>query len=75
MLNRRLDDRIRELCTQVRSGATDGEDRTAEVEATLQELLDAIHEKVQRLRALAAQKLLTTSRQQEIQKERRADHA
>jgi hypothetical protein len=75
MLKRRLDDRIRDLCTQVRTGTTDGEGRSAEVDATLQELLDAIHEKVQRLRALAAQKLLAGTVQKEIREERRADHA
>jgi hypothetical protein len=75
MLKRRLDDRIRDLCVQVCSVTTDGDARTPEVEALLQELLGAIHEKVLRLRTLAAQKLLTGGAQNEHRQERRADHA
>ena len=68
MPKRRLDDRIRELCNQVRAdtGAAQG------IEEPLQELRAAIHEKVQKLRALAAQKLLARSTQPENQPERRA---
>ncbi len=49
---RRLDDRIRYLSTQL-VGADDGE-----IEAILQELLTAIHEKLERLRARAANRFL-----------------
>jgi hypothetical protein len=62
MHSRRLDDRIRYLCTQV-TGASNGE-----LEAILQELLSAIHEKMERLRGLAANRLLAGHRT----KERRA---
>ncbi len=52
MHTRRLDDRIRNLCAQI-AEATDGE-----LEAILQDLLGAIHEKIERLRSLAASQLL-----------------
>ena len=52
MHTRRLDDRIRFLCAQI-TDATDGE-----LEDVLQELLGAIHEKIERLRSLAASQLL-----------------
>lgn len=52
MHSRRLDDRIRHLCAQV-TEASNGE-----LEAILQELLAAIHEKIERLRSLAASQLL-----------------
>ena len=52
MHTRRLDDRIRNLCAQI-TEATDGEQ-----EAILQDLLGAIHEKIERLRSLAASQFL-----------------
>ena len=52
MHTRRLDDRIRNLCAQI-TEATDGE-----LEAILQDLLGAIHEKIERLRSLAASQFL-----------------
>jgi hypothetical protein len=52
MHTRRLDDRIRHLCAQV-TEASNGE-----LEAILQELLSAIHEKIERLRTMAANQLL-----------------
>ena len=52
MLQRRLDDRIRQMCTQIASASN------AEMEEVLQGLLGAIHEKVERLRALAVNQLL-----------------
>jgi len=62
MHSRRLDDRIRHLCDLV-TGATN-----SEVDAILQELLGAVHEKVERLRGLATNQLLGG----EPPKERRA---
>jgi hypothetical protein len=52
MHTRRLDDRIRHLCARV-TEASNGE-----LEAVLQELLSAIHQKIERLRSLAAHQLL-----------------
>jgi len=52
MHTRRLDDRIRHLCAQV-TEASNGE-----LEGVLQELLSAIHEKIERLRIMAANQLL-----------------
>jgi hypothetical protein len=52
MHTRRLDDRIRHLLARV-TEASNGE-----LEAVLQELLSAIHEKIERLRSLAANQLL-----------------
>ena len=52
MHTRRLDDRIRHLCAQVTEASTE------EVEAILQELLGAMHEKIERLRSFAASQLL-----------------
>ena len=52
MFTRRLDDRIRFLCAQVSSASSE------ELEAILQELLSAIHEKIERLRGLATGQLL-----------------
>jgi len=49
---RRLDDRIRFLCSQVSTASS------TELEAILQELLAAIHEKIERLRGLAASQLI-----------------
>jgi DNA-directed RNA polymerase specialized sigma24 family protein len=48
MHKRRLDDRIRSLCSQL-TKASNGD-----MEAILQELMSAIHEKIERLRGLAA---------------------
>jgi hypothetical protein len=62
MQSRRLDDRIRHLCAQV-SEASNGE-----LDAVLQELLGSIHEKIERLRCIAANQLLAGKRI----KERRA---
>jgi hypothetical protein len=56
MHSRRLDDRIRYLCAQV-TEASNGE-----LEAILQELMGAIHEKMERLRCLAANQLLAGRR-------------
>jgi len=61
MYTRRLDDRIRQLCAKV---AAAGE---AEPEPLLQELLAAVHEKIERVRTLAAKQLL----RREDYKERR----
>jgi hypothetical protein len=52
MHTRRLDDRIRLLCAQVTEASNE------EVEAILQELLGAMHEKIERLRSFAASQLL-----------------
>jgi hypothetical protein len=52
MHTRRLDDRIRQLCARVKGASN------AELEGVLQELLSAIHEKIERLRGLAATQLL-----------------
>ena len=52
MHSRRLDDRIRYLCSRV-TDASDGE-----LEQLLQELLGAMHEKIARLRALTAHQFL-----------------
>ncbi len=52
MHTRRLDDRIRHLCARVTEASNE------ELEAILQDLLSAIHEKIERLRSLAASQLL-----------------
>lgn len=52
MHSRRLDDRIRHLCSQI-AEASDGE-----TEAILQELLSAVHEKIEHLRSLTTHQLL-----------------
>ena len=62
MHTRRLDDRIRHLCVQVTKASNE------ELEAILQDLLSAIHEKIERLRSLAASQLLA----RKPAKERRA---
>ncbi|HEY6372973.1 MAG TPA: hypothetical protein VIX37_20515 [Candidatus Sulfotelmatobacter sp.] len=56
---RRLDDRIRSLCAQVTEASNQ------ELEAILQELLGAIHEKIERLRSLAVSQLLDRKPAQE----------
>ncbi|HEY3971388.1 MAG TPA: hypothetical protein VGM18_00200 [Candidatus Sulfotelmatobacter sp.] len=53
MPSRRLDDRIRDLSANVARAAN------GDVEGILQELLAAIHEKLERLRARAATRFLT----------------
>jgi len=52
MLERRLDDRIRSLSVEMVDAPKD------ELERILQELLSAIHEKMERLRSLAANRFL-----------------
>jgi hypothetical protein len=52
MPTRRLDDRIRHLCARVTEASND------ELEGILQDLLSAVHEKVERIRILAANQLL-----------------
>jgi hypothetical protein len=49
MHTRRLDDPIRHLCVQATKASNEG------LESILQELLGAIHEKIERLRSLANQ--------------------
>ena len=62
MQTRRLDDRIRHLCALVAEASND------EVDVILQELLSAVHEKIERLRGLTTNHLLGG----EPPKERRA---
>jgi hypothetical protein len=52
MHSRRLDDRIRYLCSQI-TAASDGE-----LEKLLQELLSAVHEKIEHLRTLTTNQFL-----------------
>jgi hypothetical protein len=52
MPSRRLDDRIRGLSSQVREASSD------ELNLILPKLLAAIHEKMERLRSLAANRFL-----------------
>ena len=73
MPTRRLDDRIRKLCAEIAKTPTGAGPLSHKTEATLQELLAAIHEKTERVRSLAARKLLRTKDQNdEPGKERRA---
>ena len=58
MPTRRLDDRIRKLCAEIAKTPAGAGPLSPKVEATLQELLAAIHEKTERVRSLAARKLL-----------------
>lgn len=58
MPDRRLDDRIRQLCRKVTESYRERGRHTDETELVLQELMSAIHEKVERIRCLAASKLL-----------------
>ena len=75
MPTRRLDDRIRQLCAEIAKTPAGSGPLSPEVEATLQELLGAIHEKTERVRSLAARKLLRAKDQnEEPAKERRASH-
>jgi hypothetical protein len=72
MPTRLLDDRIRQLCAEIAKTPAGSGPLSPEVEATLQELLSAIHEKTERVRSLAARKLLRTKDQnEEPGKERR----
>lgn len=57
MPSRRLDDRIRQLCTRIAAAGAGGSS-TQEVGLLLQELRTAIRQKVQRVRIIAANKLL-----------------
>lgn len=73
MPTRRLDDRIRQLCAEIAKTPAGAGPLSAEMEAILQELLGAIHEKTERLRSLAAKKLLPTKdKNEEPGRERRA---
>jgi hypothetical protein len=58
MPTRRLDDRIRHLCAQISEAGRDPDATDEQVEALLNDLLAAIHQKVARLRLIAANKLL-----------------
>jgi hypothetical protein len=58
MHTRRLDDRIREICAQISAVGRDPQTTDQEVEILLQKLLDAIHQKVGRMRIIATNKLL-----------------
>lgn len=72
MPTRRLDDRIRKLCAEIAKTPTGRGPLSPKIEATLQELLTAIHEKTERIRTLAAKKLLqTTDQNEKAGKERR----
>jgi hypothetical protein len=73
MPTRRLDDRIRELCDKAGAAANSPHPDDGHLESILQQLLSAIHEKVERIRALAARKLLQpTEAEGTPQKDRRA---
>jgi hypothetical protein len=52
MYTRRLDDRIRCLCVRATEASNE------ELEAILEELLNALHEKIDRLRGLAASQFI-----------------
>jgi hypothetical protein len=58
MHSRRLDDRIRELCAKVAT-ASKTTAPTGELNGILQDLLCAVHEKIERLRTLAAKHLVS----------------
>jgi len=74
MPKRRLDDRIRELCDKAGAAANGPQPDDGQLESILQQLLGAIHEKVERIRTLAAKKLLQPADIEEgnPQKDRRA---
>ncbi len=57
MHTRRLDDRIRDLCAQV-AAASKTDLSSGELDGILQDLLCAVHEKIERLRSLAAKHLI-----------------
>lgn len=58
MPERRLDDRIREICGRIAAVAHNPAVKNEEVEAILQDLRAAIHKKVERVRIIATNKLL-----------------
>lgn len=58
MHSRRLDDRIRDICGKVTAVGRNSASADEEVEALLQDLLRAIHHKMERLRIIARNKLL-----------------
>ena len=58
MPRRRLDDRIRYLCAQIAAAARNPEITEEEVASLLRDLLAAIHQKVNRVRIIASNKLL-----------------
>jgi RNA processing factor Prp31 len=58
MHSRRLDDRIRDLCAQV-AAASKTDLSSGELDGILQDLLCAVHEKIERLRSLAAKHLIS----------------
>ena len=68
MPTRRLDDRIRELCDKAGAAANSPHPDDGHLESILQQLLSAIHEKVERIRALAAKKLLQPTEVEEPRK-------
>jgi hypothetical protein len=70
MHSRRLDDRIRELCAKVATASKTAAP-SSEVNSILQDLLCAVHEKIERLRILAAKHLVS----REPSTERRATPA
>lgn len=74
MPTRRLDDRIRDLCERAGTVANSPQPDQGHLESVLQQLLGAIHEKVERIRELAAKKLLHSDDAGEgsVQKDRRA---
>jgi hypothetical protein len=57
MHSRRLDDRIRELCAQI-AAASKTDLSSGELDGILRDLLCAVHEKIERLRILAAKHLI-----------------
>jgi hypothetical protein len=58
MPTRRLDDHIRKLSADIAKTPAGSGPLSPKMEIALQELLRAIHEKTERLRSLAAKKLL-----------------
>jgi exonuclease VII large subunit len=58
MPTRRLDDRIRSLCAEIAAVGRDPDVTNEDVAALLQDLLKAVRQKVERVRIIAANKLL-----------------
>jgi hypothetical protein len=58
MHSRRLDDRIRELCAKIATASKTAVP-SSELNTILQDLLCAVHEKIERLRTLAARHLVS----------------
>lgn len=58
MPSRRLDDRIRRLCAQIAAVGRDPDVTDEDVASLLQDLLAAVRQKVERVRIIAANKLL-----------------